>query len=87
MQSHVIEQPNLDMDCSMNSDDIDMSDASADVKDVVLKEETFMVGDMELKDSIFDDVLNKKKMELMMDPEIIALFSKHQKSLKIGMKK
>ena len=63
-----------------NQDDVEMIEPISDVQ-VPVKEETFMVGDMELRDSIFNDILNKKKLELMMDPEIIALFSKHQKTL------
>jgi len=65
-----------DIDMGPSQEDIDMIEPAVEVP-----EETFMVGDMELKDSIFNDILNKKKLELMMDPEIIALFSKHQKSL------
>jgi len=72
---------------SNHSDDVEMIEQISDVQ-VPVKEETFMVGDMELRDSIFNDVLNKKKLELMMDPEIIALFSKHQKTLQnSGVKK
>ena len=69
-----------------SQDDVEMIEPTNDVQ-VPIKEETFMVGDMELKDSIFNDILNKKKLELMMDPEIIALFSKHQKTLQNSVKK
>jgi len=69
-----------DVDMGPSQDDVDMIEPTNDIQ-VPVKEETFMVGDMELKDSIFNDILNKKKLELMMDPEIIALFSKHQKTL------
>lgn len=89
VQSHPIEHSPDPMES--NQDDVEMMlvDAAANDlnKDVFVKEETFMVGDMELKDSIFDEVLNKKKMELMMDPEIIALFANHQRSLKPDIKK
>jgi len=79
-----IEQQDFDMGSSQ--DDVEMIEPTNDVQ-VPIKEETFMVGDMELKDSIFNDILNKKKLELMMDPEIIALFSKHQKTLQNSVKK
>ena len=63
-----------------SQDVVDMIETTNDIQ-VPVKEETFMVGDMELKDSIFNEILNKKKLELMTDPEIISLFSKHQKTL------
>ena len=63
-----------------SQDVVDIIETTNDIQ-VPVKEETFMVGDMELKDSIFNEILNKKKLELMTDPEIISLFSKHQKTL------
>lgn len=61
-----------------SSDDIEMIDADMALTKEEVKEETFMVGDMELKDSIFDDILNKKKSELLMDPEILSIFAAKQ---------
>ena len=37
---------------------------------------------LELKDSIFDDLLNKKKLELLMDPEVMSIFANHQKMVR-----
>jgi len=73
-----------EVDLGPSQDDVDMIEPDVQVP---VKEETFMVGDMELKDSIFNDILNKKKLELMMDPEIISMFSKHQKTLQNSGKK
>jgi len=52
-------------------------------KEMLPKEDTtFMVGQLELKDSIFDDLLNKKKLELLMDPEVMSIFANHQKMVR-----
>lgn len=58
------------------SEDIEMMDGDLGIVKEEVKEETFMVGDMELKDSIFDEILNKKKLELLMDPEVLSIFAK-----------
>ena len=54
----------------------------AEPKDAVKEDTTFMVGNMELKDTIFDDILNKKKLELLMDPEIVSVLNRQQKNLR-----
>ena len=36
---------------------------------------TFMVGNLKVKNSIFDDLLNERKLELFNDPEVMALLS------------
>ena len=38
-------------------------------------ESTFMVGNLKVKNSIFDDLLNERKIELFNDPEVMALLS------------
>jgi len=38
-------------------------------------ESTFTVGDLKVKNSIFDDLLNERKIELFSDPEVMALLS------------
>jgi len=93
-QQQVMEQriPELDVEIreaaagNDNDDSILDGDVGTEEKEQVVKEETFMVGDLELKDSIFDDILNKKKLELIMDPDIIALLSKSQKGSRNGAK-
>ena len=40
------------------------------------------ISNLELKDSIFDDLLNKKKLELLMDPEVMSIFANHQKMVR-----
>lgn len=70
-------------DLDSSQEDVEMLDNNAEEnREKVVKDETFMVGEHELKDSVFNDILNKKKLELMMDPEVVALFSKHQRSMK-----
>ena len=36
---------------------------------------TFMVGNLKVQNSIFDDLLNERKLELFNDPEVMALLS------------
>ena len=38
-------------------------------------ESTFMVGGLMVKNSMFDDLLNERKLELFNDPEVMALLS------------
>ena len=67
----------------MNAEDVEMAEVAAlgSEFETIKEESTFMVGNLELKDSIFDQILNKKKLELMMDPDIAALLAKHQSTL------
>ena len=66
-----------------SQDEADMNDVG-EMKDVPKEDTTFMVGNLELKDSIFDDILNKKKLELLMDPEIVSVLNRQQKTLRNG---
>ena len=63
-------------------DDIEMMDSDMGKESLPKEDTTFMVGNLELKDSIFDDLLNRKKLELLMDPELMSLFANHQKTLR-----
>ena len=36
---------------------------------------TFLVGNLQVKNSIFDDLLNERKLELFNDPEVMSLLS------------
>ena len=36
---------------------------------------TFLVGNLKVKNSIFDDLLNERKLELFNDPEVMGLLS------------
>ena len=40
-----------------------------------IADSTFMVGNLKVKNSIFDDLLNERKLELFNDPEVMALLS------------
>lgn len=63
-------------------EDIEMMDSDMGKESLPKEDTTFMVGNLELKDSIFDDLLNRKKLELLMDPEVMSLFANHQKTLR-----
>lgn len=62
--------------------DIEMTDTEMGKEMLPKEDTTFMVGQLELKDSIFDDLLNKKKLELLMDPEVMSIFANHQKMVR-----
>ena len=66
-----------------SQEEAEMNDVG-EMKDLPKEDTTFMVGNLELKDSIFDDILNKKKLELLMDPEIVSVLNRQQKSLRNG---
>lgn len=51
----------------MNGDDSTVANDTA--------ESTFVVGNLNVKNSIFDDLLNERKIELFSDPEVMALLS------------
>ena len=51
----------------MNGDDTTVANDTA--------ESTFMVGNLKVKNSMFDDLLNERKMELFSDPEVMSLLS------------
>ena len=38
-------------------------------------EETFSIGSVNVKNSVCDDVLNERKLELLNDPEVISLLA------------
>ena len=44
-----------------------------DLKDKA--DSTFLVGNLQVKNSIFDDLLNERKLELFNDPEVMSLLS------------
>ena len=69
-----------------SQDDVEMNEVG-EVKEIVKEDTTFMVGNLELKDTIFDDILNKKKLELLMDPEIVSVLNRQQKTLRNGHRK
>ena len=51
----------------------------------VTAEATFHIGNLKVKNSIFDDLLNERKIELLNDPEVMVLLSsvmQHSKSNK-----
>jgi len=62
--------------------DVEMTDTELGKEMLPKEDTTFMVGQLELKDSIFDDLLNKKKLELLMDPEVMSIFANHQKMVR-----
>merc|ERR1712241_1199365 len=66
-----------------SQEEAEMNDVG-EMKDPPIEDTTFMVGNLELKDSIFDDILNKKKLELLMDPEIVSVLNRQQKTLRNG---
>ena len=68
-------------------DDVEMTETEIGKETMPKEDTTFMVGNLELKDSIFDDLLNRKKLELMMDPEVMSLFANHQKMIRSGQAK
>ena len=51
----------------MNGDDSTVANDTA--------ESTFMVGNLKVKNSMFDDLLNERKIELFSDPEVMSLLS------------
>ena len=40
-----------------------------------LESDTFEIGDLKVKNRIFDDILNARKLELLNDPEIQAMLA------------
>ena len=38
-------------------------------------EETFSIGGLNVKNSVFDDLLNERKLELLNDPEVMSLLA------------
>jgi hypothetical protein len=71
----------IEADLNISQEDAEMNEAG-EIKEAPKEDATFMVGNLELKESIFDNVLNKRKLELMMDPEVLAILSGQQKQLK-----
>lgn len=71
-------------DQDLDPDDDPLGEIDANKEAIMKEDTTFMVGNhLELKDSIFDEILNRKKIELLTDPEIMNLFAKqHQKMIK-----
>ena len=41
----------------------------------IIAESTFTIGSLKVKNSIFDDLLNERKVELLSDPEVMLLLS------------
>lgn len=76
-----IPPPPVINDALEEQDDIEMTDSELG-KEMPKEDTTFMVGNFELKDSIFDDLLNRKKLELIMDPEVMSIFANHQKNIR-----
>ena len=67
-----------DVGCSSNNDketynEYMNGDESAAANDAA--ESTFMVGNLKVKNSMFDDLLNERKIELFSDPEVMSLLS------------
>lgn len=52
----------------------------------VNSEEVFQVGHLTVKNSIFSDILNDRKLELFNDPDILALLANSKKKVKTGKK-
>ena len=70
-------------DGSNADDDVDgvaASDANREIDEK--KRSTFQVGNMTLTNAIFDEVLNARKLELLMDPEVVQVLEAYQKTKK-----
>ena len=38
----------------------------------------FQVGNIPVRNAIFDEILNERKLELLLDPEVMAVIEKHR---------
>ncbi len=72
------DQDHQPQDLANAGEDSEMPAADENISKEI-PETTFQVGDMTVKDSIFDDILSKHKLELMTDPDVLALLASQQR--------
>lgn len=72
------------LDCD-DQDDAEMNDGEGLTSQAEEEEKrrrkngtTFQVGNLAVRNDIFDELLNERKLELLLDPEVMAILEKHK---------